>query len=40
MSFSICHEETVLGQRDEYRVWATLLTAMTNDFAMTVVLPP
>jgi hypothetical protein len=26
--------------REEYHIWATLLTTMTKDFAMTVVLPP
>jgi hypothetical protein len=30
----------VSGQREEYHVCATLLTAMTNDFAITIVLPP
>jgi hypothetical protein len=39
ISFSFCHEVTVRGRSDEYQVWATLLTAMTNVFAMTVVLP-
>jgi hypothetical protein len=40
MSFSFCHEVIVLGRREEYHVWAKLLTAMTKDFAMTAVLPP
>jgi hypothetical protein len=30
----------VPGRRKEYQVCATFLTAMTKDFAMTVVLPP
>jgi hypothetical protein len=30
----------VFGQREEYHVWATLLTVMTNDLAITVVLLP
>jgi hypothetical protein len=29
---SFDHEMTVLGQSDEYQVWATLQTAMTKDF--------
>jgi hypothetical protein len=40
MSFSFCHEVIVPGQREEYQVCATLLTAMMKDFAMTAVLPP
>jgi hypothetical protein len=40
MSFSFCHDVIVSGRREEYHVWATLLTAMTKDFAMTAVLPP
>jgi hypothetical protein len=30
----------VPGRREEYQVWATLLTAMTKDFSMTAVFPP
>jgi hypothetical protein len=37
---SFGHEATILGQTDEYRVWATLLSAMTKDFAMTDEFPP
>jgi hypothetical protein len=40
ISLSFCHDVIVPGQREEYQVCATLLTAMTKDFAMTVVLPP
>jgi hypothetical protein len=40
ISFSFCHDVIVPGQREEYHVYATLLTAMTKDFAMIVVLPP
>jgi hypothetical protein len=40
MSLSFCHDETVPGRREEYQVWATLLTAMRNDFAITATLPP
>jgi hypothetical protein len=39
-SLGFCHDVTVPGLRDEYQVWATLLTAMTKDFAITAVLPP
>jgi hypothetical protein len=39
-SFSFYHDVIVLGQREEYQVCATFLTAMTKDFAMTAVLPP
>jgi hypothetical protein len=35
ISFISFHGVLVLGQSDEYQVWATFLTAMTNDFAMT-----
>jgi hypothetical protein len=38
LSFS--HELIVLGQSDEYQVWATLRTTMTKDFSMTAELPP
>jgi hypothetical protein len=38
LSFS--HEVIVLGRRDEYQVWATLLTAMTKDFGITAKFPP
>jgi hypothetical protein len=38
--FSFCHEVIVLDRRDEYQIWTTLLTTMTNNFAITVVLPP
>jgi hypothetical protein len=37
---SFCHEVIVPGRREEYHVWATFLTAMTKDLAMTVALPP
>jgi hypothetical protein len=40
IAFNFCHDVIVLGLREEYQVWATLLTAMTKDFAMTAVLPP
>jgi hypothetical protein len=40
ISLSFCHDVIVPGRRDEYQVCATLLTAMTKDFAMTAVLPP
>jgi hypothetical protein len=40
MPFSFCHDVIVPGRREEYQVCATFLTAMTKDFAMTVVLPP
>jgi hypothetical protein len=39
MSFSFCHDVIVPGQREEYQVCATFLTAMTKDFAMTAVFP-
>jgi hypothetical protein len=39
ISFIFCHDVIVPGRREEYHVWATLLTAMTKDFAMTAVLP-
>jgi hypothetical protein len=40
ISLSFCHDVIVPGRREEYQVWATLLTAITKDFAMTVALPP
>jgi hypothetical protein len=40
MSFRFCHDEIFPRRREEYHVWATLLTAKTKDFTMTVVLPP
>jgi hypothetical protein len=40
MSFSFCHDVIIPGQREEYQIYATFFTAMTKDFAMTVVLPP
>jgi hypothetical protein len=40
MSLSFCHDVIVLGLREEYYVWATLLTAMTKNFAMTTSFPP
>jgi hypothetical protein len=40
ISLSFCHDVIVPGQRDEYHVCATLLTAMTKDFAMTAVVTP
>jgi hypothetical protein len=40
ISLSFCHDMIVPGRREEYHVWATLRTAMTNDFAMTAALPP
>jgi hypothetical protein len=40
MSLSFCHDVIVPGRREDYHVWATLQTAMTEDFAMTVALPP
>jgi hypothetical protein len=40
ISLSFCHDVIVPGRREEYQVYATLLTAMTKDFTMTAVLPP
>jgi hypothetical protein len=40
ISLSFYHKVIVPGRKEEYHVWATLLTAMTNDFAMTALLPP
>jgi hypothetical protein len=40
MYFSFYHDVIVPSRREEYHVWATLLTAMTKDFAMTSTLPP
>jgi hypothetical protein len=40
MFFSFCQDIIVPGRREEYQVCATLLTAMTKDFAMTGVWPP
>jgi hypothetical protein len=40
ISLSFGHKVTILGWRDEYQVWATLLTAMTKDFAITIVFLP
>jgi hypothetical protein len=40
ISLSFCHDVIVPGRREEYQVWATLLTAITKDFAMIVALPP
>jgi hypothetical protein len=40
ISLSFCHDVIVPSRREEYHVWATLLTAMTKDFAMTTALPP
>jgi hypothetical protein len=40
MSFSFYHEVTLPSRREEYHVWVTLLTTMTKDLAITVVLPP
>jgi hypothetical protein len=40
MSFNFLHDVIVPSRREEYQVCATFLTAMTNDFAMTAVLPP
>jgi hypothetical protein len=40
MSLSFYHDVIVLGRREEYHVWATLLTVSMKDFAMTAVLPP
>jgi hypothetical protein len=40
MSFSFYHDVIVPGQREEYQVCATFLTALTKDFTMTAVLPP
>jgi hypothetical protein len=40
ISFSFCHDVIVPDRREEYHVCATLMTAMTKDFAMTAVLPP
>jgi hypothetical protein len=37
---SFYHDVIVPVRREEYQVWATLQTAMTKDFAMTVALPP
>jgi hypothetical protein len=39
-SLDFCHDVIVPGQREEYQVCATFLTAMTKDFAMTALLPP
>jgi hypothetical protein len=39
ISLSICHDVIAPSLREEYQVYATLLTAMTKDFAMTTVLP-
>jgi hypothetical protein len=39
ISLSFCHDVIVPGRREEYQVCATLLTAMTKDFAMIAVLP-
>jgi hypothetical protein len=39
ISFNLFHEVTVVGQSDEYQVWATFLTAMMKDFAMATELP-
>jgi hypothetical protein len=40
ISFNFFRDLIVPGLREEYQVWAILLTAMTKDFAMTAVLPP
>jgi hypothetical protein len=40
ISLSFYHDVIVPGLREEYQVCAMLLTVMTKDFAMTVVLPP
>jgi hypothetical protein len=40
ISFSFYHDVIVPGQREEYQVCATFLTAMTKYFAMTAVFPP
>jgi hypothetical protein len=40
ISFNLRHDVIVPVRREEYQVWATLLTAMTKELAMTVVLPP
>jgi hypothetical protein len=40
MSFIFYHKVTIIGRSDEYQVWATFFTTMTNDFAMTTELPP
>jgi hypothetical protein len=40
ISFNFYHDVIVPDRREEYKVLATLLTAMTKDFAMTAVLPP
>jgi hypothetical protein len=40
ISLSFYNDVIVLGQREEYHVWATLQTAMTKDFAMTATLLP
>jgi hypothetical protein len=40
MSFCLCQDVIVPGRSEEYQVCATLLTAMTKDFAMTAVLLP
>jgi hypothetical protein len=40
ISLSLCHDVIVPGRREECQVCATLLTAMTKDFAITTVLPP
>jgi hypothetical protein len=40
ISLSFCHDVIVLGRRDEYQVCATLLTAMTKDFAIDCSIAP
>jgi hypothetical protein len=40
ISLIFYHEVIVPGRREEYHVWATFLTAMTKDLAMTAALPP
>jgi hypothetical protein len=40
MSFSFYQDVIVPALKEEYQVWATLLTDMTKDSAMIVVLPP
>jgi hypothetical protein len=40
MSISFYHDVIVPSRKEEYHVWATLLTAMMKDFAMTAALPP
>jgi hypothetical protein len=37
---SFCHDIIVPSRREEYQVWATLLTVMMKDFSMTTILPP